>query len=163
MSTLHFRHPLPADAERCFAIETGAYEGDEAATLEKIRTRIGEYPQGFLILEVDGQVAGFINSGCAHEVVMSDEAFKELVGHDPAAPNVVIMSVVVDPAFQGKGYAKALMTEFVRQMKVLNKATIHLMCKQQHVDLYRRMGYQYVQPSPSEHGGMSWHEMIMSL
>ena len=163
MSTLHFRHPLPADAERCFAIETGAYEGDEAATLEKIRTRIGEYPQGFLILEVDGQVAGFINSGCAHEVVMSDEAFKELVGHDPAAPNVVIMSVVVDPAFQGKGYAKALMTEFVRQMKVLNKATIHLMCKQQHVDLYRRMGYQYVQPSPSEHGGMSWHEMFMSL
>ena len=54
-------------------------------------------------MELDGKVVGFINSGCAHEVVMSDEAFKELVGHDPDAPNVVIMSVVLDPAYQGKG------------------------------------------------------------
>ena len=80
MSALQFRTPVPADAERCYAIEIGAYEGDEAATLEKIRTRITQYPQGFLVLENNGEIVGFINSGCAHEVVMSDEAFKELVG-----------------------------------------------------------------------------------
>lgn len=67
---------------------------------KKIRTRIAQYPHGFLILENMGEIVGFINSGCAYEVVMSDEDFKELVGHDPAAPNVVIMSVVVDPAHQ---------------------------------------------------------------
>ena len=49
MSALQFRTPVPADAERCYAIEIGAYEGDEAATLEKIRTRITQYPQGFLL------------------------------------------------------------------------------------------------------------------
>jgi len=106
---------------------------------------------------------GFINSGCAHEVVMSDEAFKELVGHVAEAPNVVIMSVVVDPAHQGKGYAKRLMTAFVQRMGTLGKQTIHLMCKQQHVPLYTRMGYTYVRPSPSDHGGMAWHEMVMAL
>ena len=58
MSQLHLRHPVPKDAERCYAIEIGAYEGDEAATLEKIQTRISEYPQGFLILEVGGKVVG---------------------------------------------------------------------------------------------------------
>jgi len=163
MSQLHLRHPVPKDAERCYAIEIGAYEGDEAATLEKIQTRISEYPEGFLILEVEGKVVGFINSGCAHDVVMSDEAFKELVGHDPAAANVVIMSVVVDPAYQGKGYATALMNAFIQHMKALGKQSIHLMCKEQHVELYRKMGYQYVKPSPSDHGGMAWHEMIMSL
>ncbi len=163
MSTPHFRQPVAPDAERCYEIEIGAYEGDEAATLEKIRTRITQYPQGFLLLEADGDIAGFINSGCAHEVVMSDEAFKELVGHDPQAPNVVIMSVVVDPAHQGKGYAKLLMNEFIARMKSLDKQTIHLMCKEQHVELYRKMGYQYVRPSPSDHGGMAWHEMVMAL
>ena len=163
MSTPHLRQPVIQDAERCYQIEIGAYEGDEAATLEKIRTRIAQYPEGFLILEVDGQIVGFINSGCARDVVMSDEAFKELVGHDPAAANVVIMSVVVDPAFQGRGYAKVLMNAFIQRMKTLDKQTIHLMCKEQHVELYRRMGYQYVQPSPSDHGGMAWHEMIMAL
>ncbi|MBH3467141.1 GNAT family N-acetyltransferase [Pseudomonas carnis] len=163
MPTLTLRNALPTDAARCFHIETTAYEGDEAATLEKIATRIAQYPEGFLILEEDGAVVGFINSGCAHEVVMSDEAFKELVGHDVEAPNVVIMSVVVDPAHQGKGYAKRLMTAFVQRMGTLGKQTIHLMCKQQHVPLYTRMGYTYVRPSPSDHGGMAWHEMVMAL
>ena len=163
MPTLTLRNALPTDAARCFHIETTAYEGDEAATLEKIATRIAQYPEGFLILEEDGAVVGFINSGCAHEVVMSDEAFKELVGHDAEAPNVVIMSVVVDPAHQGKGYAKRLMTAFVQRMGTLGKQTIHLMCKQQHVPLYTRMGYTYVRPSPSDHGGMAWHEMVMAL
>ncbi|HEK1691824.1 Acetyltransferase (GNAT) family protein [compost metagenome] len=163
MGTPNFRQPVLQDAERCYEIEIGAYEGDEAATLEKIRTRIAQYPEGFLLLEVDGKVVGFINSGCAHDVVMSDEAFKELVGHDPAAANVVIMSVVVDTACQGKGYAKLLMNTFVQRMTALEKRTIHLMCKQQHVELYRKMGYQYVKPSPSDHGGMAWHEMVMAL
>jgi len=163
MSNLQFRQPVMTDAERCYQIEVSAYEGDEAATLEKIRTRISQYPQGFLLLEEQGGFVGFIYSGCAHAVVMADEAFKELVGHDPQAANVVIMSVVVDPAHQGKGYAKRLMDEFIARTKAQGKQTIHLMCKEQHVELYRKMGYQYVRPSPSDHGGMAWHEMVMAL
>ena len=163
MTKITFRQPTLKDAERCYQIETTAYEGDEAATLEKIRTRIARYPQGFLILEQGDEIVGFINSGCAHNVVMSDEEFKELIGHDPAAPNVVIMSVVVSPEHQGKGFSTLLMRRFVEQMQRLGKKTIHLMCKEQHVALYAKLGYQYVQPSPSDHGGMSWHEMVMDI
>lgn len=158
-----FRNAAPSDAQRCFQIESTAYEGDEAATLEKITTRIEEYPEGFQVMELEGQIVGFINSGCAHEVVMSDEKFKELVGHDPAARNVVIMSVVLDPAYQGRGYSHLMMQRFVNGMAKRGKATIHLMCKERHIGLYERMGYQYVKASPSDHGGMSWHEMVMVL
>ncbi|SEI68260.1 GNAT family N-acetyltransferase [Pseudomonas sp. NFR16] len=163
MSTFTFRDAVASDAARCYQIESTAYEGDEAATLAKIQTRIAQYPQGFLILEDAGAIVGFINSGCAHDVVMSDEDFKELIGHSADALNVVIMSVVVDPAEQGKGYATLLMREFVSRMNALGKSSIHLMCKERHVPLYQRMGYQYVKPSPSDHGGMAWHEMVMTL
>lgn len=163
MSTPLFRQATPADVDRCYAIETLAYEGDEAATREKIATRILRYPQGFMCMELNGEVAGFINAGCAWEVVMSDEAFKELVGHDPDAPNAVIMSVVVHPDFQGKGYSSLMMREFVTRMKAMHKKTIHLMCKDRHVDLYAHFGYRYVKPSESDHGGMAWHEMVMTL
>ena len=163
MSTPTFRTATPTNSSRCYQIEISAYEGDEAATREKIATRIEQYPQGFLIMELEGEVIGFINSGCAHEVVMSDEAFKELVGHDAEAPNVVIMSVVIDPAHQGKGYAPLMMRTFVEHMQAMGKKTIHLMCKERHVELYRRMGYCYVKPSASDHGGMAWHEMVMEL
>jgi len=158
-----FRNAQPSDAIRCFEIETSAYEGDEAATLEKISKRIEVYPDGFLILEVGGKIVGFMNSGCAYDVEMSDEEFKELVGHDPNAPNVVIMSVVVDPAQQGKGLSRALMVEFVGRMKKMGKSAIYLMCKEHHVPLYARFGYSYLHPSTSDHGGMTWHEMSMEL
>ncbi|HCW7017579.1 TPA: GNAT family N-acetyltransferase [Citrobacter farmeri] len=163
MSTPLFRQAVPADIDRCYEIETLAYEGDEAATREKIATRIQRYPQGFMCMELNGEVAGFINAGCAWEVVMSDEEFKELVGHDPDAPNAVIMSVVVHPDFQGKGYSSLMMREFVTRMKAMHKKTIHLMCKDRHVDLYAHFGYRYVKPSESDHGGMAWHEMVMAL
>ena len=160
---LTFREANIADADRCFAIETSAYEGDEAATHAKIGKRIETYPEGFLIAEDGGNVVGFINSGCAHEVEMADEAFKELIGHDPEAPNVVIMSVVVDPAAQGRGHSRALMKEFIDRMRRMGKVTIHLMCKDHHVPLYKKFGYRYLRPSASEHGGVAWHEMVMTL
>ncbi|WP_147696010.1 GNAT family N-acetyltransferase [Vogesella mureinivorans] len=160
---LTLRQAEPRDAARCYAIESSAYEGDEAATAEKIALRIAQYPAGFLVLECDGELVGFINSGCAHQVEMADEAFKELIGHDPAAANVVIMSVVVDPAWQGHGYAGLLMRAFIQRMQAAGKQAIHLMCKPQHVALYTHMGYQYVQPSASLHGGMQWHEMVLPL
>jgi len=163
MTRSTFRQAAPPDSARCFEIERAGYEGDEAATVEKISKRIAVYPEGFLLMEVDGQIVGFINSGCARHVVMSDESFKELVGHEPDAPNVVIMSVVVDPAHQGRGYSTLLMREFVGRMRRAGKAAIHLMCKSRHVDLYAKQGYRYVKLSDSTHGGMTWHEMIMEL
>ena len=163
MSIPVFRRATPADTDRCFDIEITSYEGDEAATREKIATRINLYPEGFLCMTLDDEIIGFINAGCAWEVVMSDEEFKELVGHDPAAPNAVIMSVVVHPDFQGKGYASLLMREFIAQMKSMGKKTIHLMCKDRHIDLYAHFGYRYIKPSSSDHGGMAWHEMMMTL
>ncbi|WP_170791783.1 GNAT family N-acetyltransferase [Ruegeria lacuscaerulensis] len=158
-----FRNAQPYDAIRCFEIETDAYEGDEAATLEKIAKRIEVYPDGFLILEIEGEIVGFVNCGCAYNVEMSDEEFKELAGHDPDAPNVVIMSVVVDPEHQGKGLSRALMTEFVGRMRKMGKSAIYLMCKEHHVPLYQRFGYNYLRPSTSDHGGMTWHEMSMEI
>ena len=160
---LQFRNARPSDAGRCHRIETSAYEGDEAATLDKIATRIAGYPEGFVLVEVDGAVAGFINAGCAHVVEMADEAFKELVGHDPDAPHVVIMSVAVDPAFQGRGLSRALMEEFVARMKAMGKATIYLMCRDYNVPLYEKFGYRYLNPSASNLGGRAWHEMSMVL
>jgi GNAT superfamily N-acetyltransferase len=160
---LSFRAPVAADAAECFDIERSAYEVEEAASLQKIAKRIADYPQGFLLLIVDGKIAGFINSGCAHQVAMSDEEFKQLIGHDPGAPNVVIMSVVVAPEFQGLGYSKRLMQEFINRMSELGKKTVHLMCKEHFVPFYEKLGFHYSGLSNSQHGGMRWHEMMMGL
>ena len=158
-----FRAAREGDARRCFEMESAAYEDGEGATLDKITKRIRVYPEGFLVLEIEGQIIGFINSGCTNEVTLSDAEFKDLVGHEPDAPNVVIMSVVVDPLHQGQGLARALMEEFVRRMSAMNKSEIHLICKKDTIELYEKLGYRYVRPSAFAHGSTTWHEMLMRL
>lgn len=157
------RHVEPSDIERCYEIEAKAYLPDEAATYEKIKIRAEQYPEGFIVLEVENKIIGFINSGCADKVVMSDENFKELKGHTSNAPNMVIMSVVLDPEYQGQGYASHLMNAFIEIANSLNKKTIYLMCKEQYFKLYEKFGFKYIKVSESTHGGVQWYEMKLDL
>jgi predicted GNAT family N-acyltransferase len=115
------------------------------------------------VLENDREIIGFINSGATDNVVLSDEAFKELIGHDPAGRCIVIMSVAVHPDYQGQGMANVLMKGFISAMKALNKAEIYLICQDELVALYARYGFELIGPSASAHGGMQWQEMSLAL
>lgn len=163
MQQVRIREVTVSDLDRCFEIETVSYQGDEAANKEKILKRIKTYPQGFIVLEVNGEIAGFINSGATHKVELSDEAFKELVGHDPDGAHIVIMSVVVHPDYQGRGFAGQLMSHFISKMKELNKSSIHLICQTGLIEMYGRQGFKYICESDSSHGNMNWHEMSLKL
>ena len=152
-----------SDVERCSEIESLAYPVDEAATKEKIQIRAEQYPEGFIVLEDQNQIIGFINSGCTDHVVMSDDHFKELVGHISSGAHLVIMSVVVDPEFQGQGYAAKLMNAFIDLAKSLNKKSIYLMCKAEYIKLYEKFGFKFTQVSESSHGHAKWYEMQLEL
>lgn len=114
-------------------------------------------------VDLNQTIIGFINSGCADEVVMSDEEFKELIGHSSEGAHAVILSVVIDPKFQGLGYSVELMNAFIEIMKSLNKQTIHLMCKDKYIKFYEKFGFIYNKISESTHGGEKWYEMYLAL
>ncbi len=163
MSKLIIRSAKRQDLDRCFEIESVSYSGDEAATKEKILKRIETYPEGFIILENKDEIIGFINSGATHKVELSDEDFKELIGHDHDGEHIVIMSVVIHPKYQGKGMASILMNSFISSMKELAKTEIYLICQTELVEMYAKYGFVYIGESDSGHGGLSWHEMSLSL
>ena len=163
MSKLNIRSAKESDLERCFEIETACFSKEEAATKEKILTRIQTYPEGFIVLENNEEIIGFVNSGATHKVELSDEAFKELIGHDPSGNQIVVMSVVVHPAYQGKGMASQLMIHFIESMKNLGKAEIYLICQTELIEMYAKYGFVYLGQSESDHGGLSWHEMSITL
>ncbi len=163
MSELTLRNVTEKDLDRCFEIESVSYAGDEAATKEKILQRINTYPEGFVVLENNTEIIGFINSGACHKVQLSDEAFKELVGHDPSGENIVIMSVVVHPQYQGLGMASQLMRHFIAAMKAIGKDSIYLICQGSLVAMSSRYGFTHLGESDSDHGGLHWHEMSLVL
>lgn len=163
MSDIKIRNVTQHDLDRCFEIESVAYVGDEAATRDKIFKRIKTYPEGFIVLENDREIIGFINSGATRKVELSDEEFKELIGHDPAGEHIIILSVVIHPDYQRKGMASKLMNSFIDKMKALGKTDIFLICQPELIDMYARYGFLNLGISDSDHGGMSWHEMSLSL
>ena len=163
MSDVNIRIVNEQDLDRCFEIESVSYSGDEAATKQKIFKRIKNYPEGFIVLENDKEIIGFINSGATQKVELSDEEFKELIGHDPEGKHIVILSVVIHPDYQGKGMASKLMNSFIDKMKALGKTDIFLLCQSELIDMYARYGFVNLGISDSDHGGMSWNEMSLSL
>ena len=163
MSEITIRSVTEQDLDRCFEIEAISYSGDEAATKEKILKRIKTYSAGFIVIENSKEIIGFVNSGATHKVELSDEEFKELVGHDPSGEYIVIMSVVVHPEYQGQGMASKLMLHFIHSMKLLGKTEIHLICQTELIDMYAKYGFNYLGESASDHGGLSWHEMSLKI
>lgn len=163
MTQLTFRNADVRDVDRCYSIERAGYSGDEAATREKIEQRIHTYPEGFLVAENEAEVVGFVNGGACHQVELSDEDFKDLIGHDPKGKHIVIMSVVVHPDYQGKGFAGALMEQFIKQMRDLAKEDLYLICQTELIEFYEKCGFEYLNPSQSDHGGLAWHEMVLYL
>ena len=163
MNGLRFRQAQINDVDRCHMIEQAGYSGDEAATRSKIQTRIQTYPEGFLVAENETQVIGFVNGGACHKVTLSDEDFKDLIGHDPAGKHIVIMSVVVHPDYQRQGVAGHLMKHFIQQMADMNKEDIFLICQSELIGFYEKYGFNYLNASSSEHGGLDWHEMRLAL
>ncbi len=163
MSDIKIRIVTQQDLDRCFEIESVSYSGDEAATKAKILKRIKTYPEGFIVLENNREIIGFINSGATQKVELSDEEFKELIGHDPEGKHIVILSVVIHPDYQGKGMASKLMNSFIDKMKALDKTDILLICQSELIDMYARYGFVNLGISDSDHGGMSWNEMSLPL
>ena len=163
MSDYKIRNVAESDLDRCFEIEKGSYEGNEAATREKIRKRIRKYPEGFIVLDLSGMVVGFINSGATDNVDLSNEEFKDLIGHEPNGKHIVIFSVVVHKDFQRKGLAGMLLADFINRVKRMQKKSIHLICRDILINFYKKYGFEYIRKSDSTYGGLHWHEMVLSL
>lgn len=153
----------PDDIDACLRIETACFPPDEAATREGIEKRVKTFPEGFLVAEIDGTVAGQINSGATNKDDITDEAFKQLDGHEKDGRNMVIFSLSVLPDYRRRGIAGALLRRFADDARKQGRETILLLCKDELVGYYSRFGFKDRGLSDSEHGGVQWHEMALPL
>ena len=156
---VQIRDAKSKDVSACHAIERACFEASEAALERSIRTRQRLYPEGFLVAELAEQIVGFINSGATDRVDLADEAFKDMVGHDPDGANIVIFSVAVAPAIKAPVFPAACWTLLSIGRGCSASAAYCCLCKDELVGYYRAFGFQDMGPSGSSHGGFRWREM----
>lgn len=163
VSEVLIRNVCPQDLDDCYVVETYGFSPEEMASRETIQLRIETFPQGFFVAEVDGRVIGMANGACTNKDDISDEALKQLVGHDEGGKNMVLFALAVLPEFQKQGIARRLVGRFVEEARRNKKEKVFLMCKPHLIAYYEAMGFGHVGLSRSTHGGSQWHEMCMSL
>ncbi len=56
-----------------------------------------------------------------------------------------------------------MMKEFIEISREMGKKKIFLLCKENLMGMYERMGYRKIGISASTHGGAVWYEMEQSL
>ena len=162
MIGINIRQVNKNDVDGCYRTESTCYTSD-GATREKIMKRIMLFPEGFLVAESKGEIIGLINSASTDKEEITDEEFKDMVGHVKEGGNMVVFSLAVLPEFQGNGISKQLMARFIEVSKGLKKEKILLICKSDLIPYYHRFGFLYSGKSKSQHVGFEWYEMCLLL
>lgn len=162
-SDVLIRNVRPQDLDDCCTVEAYGFSPEERASRETIELRIETFPQGFFVAEVSGRVIGMANGASTNKDDISDEALKQLIGHDEDGKNMVIFALAVLPEFQKRGIAKRLVGRFVEEARRNKKEKVFLMCKHYLIAYYKGMGFVHMGLSRSTHGGSQWHEMCLLI
>jgi len=163
MHKIKLRNVTIEDLDIVTQIEATCFPPTEAASKEKIKDRILTYPNGFILAEVEGDIAGFINGASTDARTIEDEFFDTMDLHNDNGKNLVIYSLAVLPEHQRKGVAKRLMEQYIAFARSETKETVVLTCKKPLIDYYEQFGYENYGVSNSEHGGAEWYDLILKL
>lgn len=156
------RNAKLTDLDRIQQIEIGCFPKEEAASRKALKERIEHFSEGFIVLEVDGHIVGFIN-GIAISTEKIEDVMFEKTGmyHNMDNKNLAIFGVDVDTQYQGMGYSKLLMNAYINRAKENGRYKIILTCKEHLLDYYKSFGYILEGESKSSHGGAMWYDMSL--
>lgn len=152
---------------------------DEAGSPEYIKMRQEQAPSLFLGAYTSskedkgdgldkGRLVAFIMATLAETEHLTEASMKE---HHPEGRLVCLHSVCVDSPWQGMGYAKAILREFIRRVqeivledgKTPRYRAIALLTHKPLIHLYTQVGFTLLGPSTITHGPDLWYDMELPI
>lgn len=151
------------DLENVNRIESECFPEAEAATYDSLKRRLRDFKTSYLVAEKNGRIVGHVNGCVTKETHLIDELYSSNDLHDEAAPNQMIFGLATDPKEQHQGIASKLMKAYIDVAKEHNRESIILTCKDHLIPFYCSFGFKDKGISNSTHGGVQWHEMVLTL
>ena len=121
------------------------------------------FPESFFVIEIDGEVAGLINTEADTKPDLEDTELKDLIGHDPSKQSLVVMSVIVHKTMQRKKLATAFVKHFINQMKQQHRKEFFLLCKNKLTDFYEKLGFVFKKKGNLASKSPHWNKMWLNL
>jgi len=144
-------------------IEDKCFSKEEGATLQSFKDRFAKFAECFFVVEVNEKIVGHIN-GCIYDTPeLPDELYSDPSLHCPDGKYQTVFGLAIDPDFQGNGYASLLVKHFIEVSKKRKHEGIVLTCKDHLIKFYQDLGFKHLGKSDSNHGGVSWNDMLLTF
>lgn len=160
---LKIRNASVNDLQELMVIENLCFPKEEAASKEALEERVRLLPDSFLVAEEFGVLTGLINGPVIQTPFITDDLFTKIKPNLELGGHQSVLSLAVSPASQKRGVATALLSYLEGEAIKKKRLSMTLTCKESLIVFYEKQGYQNMGVSNSEHGGVTWYNMVKEL
>lgn len=154
------RHARKEDWADVVRIEQDNFSPEEAATPEVILERLETICDTFLIAEIDGKVAGYIEGPVIDKRYLADDLFHKVTPNVSEGGFIAVTSLSVSKEFKGQGVGTALIAALKDLAIAQKRQGISLTCHDYLIAYYEMNGFTDEGESESNHGGSSWYNLV---
>ncbi|WP_409271680.1 GNAT family N-acetyltransferase [Neobacillus sp. SCS-31] len=157
---ISLRNVQPTDLEQLLHIENEGFSKEEAATKDAFVERIRLIPDTFIVAEKDGAILGYINGPIINQPYITDDLFEKITENPKRGGFQSVLGLAVSKQARNQGIAKILLNKMEQLVEENQREGITLTCKQDLVPFYEKYGFVNHGLSESQHGGVSWFNMV---
>ncbi|MGT2666827.1 GNAT family N-acetyltransferase [Streptococcus rifensis] len=153
------RHVTMDDIERIIAIEFQNFSVEEASTIEAFHSHIRHNSETFLVAEIAGEIAGFIEGPVIEGEFLTDDLFQGSLPNPKKGGTIAVTSLAIAKEHQGQGVGTALIAALKDVAVAQERQGITLTCHDYLIPYYEMNGFKDNGLSASTHGGATWYNM----
>ena len=157
---ISLRKVQPSDLEQLILIENEGFSIEEAATKEAFIERIQLIPDTFIVAEKEDEILGYINGPIIDQPYITDDLFDKIKENPKRGGYQSILGLAVSERARNQGIAKILIEKMEELVEENERLGITLTCKQELVSFYEKCGFVNYGMSKSQHGGVTWYNMV---
>ena len=154
------RHARPDDFEDVVRIEWENFSPAEAASEQAIKERLDMICDTFLIAEIDGRIAGYIEGPVVAQRYLTDDLVHKVTRNPHQGGFIAVTSLSVDKKFKGQGVGTTLIAALKDLAIAQERQGINLTCHDYLIAYYEMNGFLDEGESESTHGGATWYNMV---
>lgn len=140
--TLTIRTIKMTDLKRVVDIESQAFQMSEEMTRKDMIGRIENYPDTFLVAEVDGKVVGHVFGPASNDRYIKDELYFKNRPNNPQDVYQTILSLAVDEKYRKQGIATALLNKMANVAMAEKRQAMSLTCLPKLFSFYEERGFE---------------------
>lgn len=148
------------DLAEVVRIEQENFSEAEAASPEAMQERIAHIPDTFLIAELKGRLAGYIEGPVIKQRYLTDDLFQQVLPNPKESGFIAVTSLSVDHEFKKQGIGTMLVGALKDLAVAQKRQGITLTCHDYLIGYYEMNGFINEGLSASAHGGATWYNMV---